>query len=786
MGVHIKIFFVLFMFIWENQTLRADICNPSLSRRLQLMTPEELEPRVCKGELGVTYNLKLNTSLEYIFEYTKEKDFYAQPARVTVESGDANRTYPIIIVVQQQKSVLSWQLPLIVESQSYMFEYNRTSRTLCQDYDSKNDSVDQENDLIVISVSTRSPYSQSFSLTVTSEIGFIVEMSQQRTVTVSPSEPRFFNFQFPEKHSSALLHVESSDFVCMSLSIQNLSCPVFDLERTIQYRGLWETVSSKGGIFLTKQQFPIGLYIAFVVHSTDEACLGKPTFTENRNKTFTFILERSLGYEEYWVAVLAVLAVFVFIYIIAGAMLIYFTKKEPPLLLSPLDENSCCCDNFDSSLAASSNIKSSESDGDSSLDETDIDMLHDADTKDILRTKPFLFVSDLARKEPRILRAKSNLYFWNLLTVAVFYALPVVQLVITYQQVLNQSGNQDLCYYNFLCSHRFGFLSDFNHIFSNIGYWLLGLLFVMLTYRRERLHNQNKNLGIPQHYGLYYAMGVALMMEGVLSACYHLCPNHSNFQFDTSFMYVLSMLSMLKIYQTRHPDINASAYSTFGVLAGVIFLGMCGVLNGSAAFYVGFTILHVLTCFALTAQIYYMGRWKLDMGVFKRVALVFMADFKAGPRHWCRPMYPSRMVLLLLGNVCNWGLVAAGYMLHMGDFATYLLSIFMGNLMLYFTFYILMKLISRERILFQPLMYIVLSGMSWSAALYFFYNKSISWKLTPAQSRTYNQPCELLSFYDKHDIWHFLSAGSMFFSFMVLLTLDDDLADKDRSTIPVF
>lgn len=71
------------------------------------------------------------------------------------------------------------------------------------------------------------------------------------------------------------------------------------------------------------------------------------------------------------------------------------------------------------------------------------------------------------------------------------------------------------------------------------------------------------------------------------------------------------MLSMLKIYQTRHPDINASAYSTFGVLAGVIFLGMCGVLNGSAAFYVGFTILHVLTCFALTAQIYYMGRWKL-------------------------------------------------------------------------------------------------------------------------------------------------------------------------------
>jgi type III secretory pathway component EscT len=37
--------------------------------------------------------------------------------------------------------------------------------------------------------------------------------------------------------------------------------------------------------------------------------------------------------------------------------------------------------------------------------------------------------------------------------------------------------------------------------------------------------------GIPQHYGMFYAMGAALIMEGVLSGCYHVCPNHSNFQF---------------------------------------------------------------------------------------------------------------------------------------------------------------------------------------------------------------------------------------------------------------
>lgn len=40
-------------------------------------------------------------------------------------------------------------------------------------------------------------------------------------------------------------------------------------------------------------------------------------------------------------------------------------------------------------------------------------------------------------------------------------------------------------------------------------------------------------------------------------------------------MYVLAVLMMVKIYQSRHPDINARAHSTFGVLAVLIALGEC-------------------------------------------------------------------------------------------------------------------------------------------------------------------------------------------------------------------
>ena len=177
---------------------------------------------------------------------------------------------------------------------------------------------------------------------------------------------------------------------------------------------------------------------------------------------------------------------------------------------------------------------------DSSLDEDDIDLMEDAlCDKEVVRTKLVLSVCDLARKEPRILRKKSRLYVYYLITVAIFYTAPVIQLVVTYQNVLHVTGNQDLCYYNFLCSHPLFFLSDFNHVFSNLGYILLGLLFIFIVYMREKyddsLYHNDRGFGIPQHYGLFYAMGFALMMEGVLSGSYHLCPNHSNFQFGKQF-----------------------------------------------------------------------------------------------------------------------------------------------------------------------------------------------------------------------------------------------------------
>lgn len=63
-------------------------------------------------------------------------------------------------------------------------------------------------------------------------------------------------------------------------------------------------------------------------------------------------------------------------------------------------------------------------------------------------------------------------------------------LILCLLQVLNDTGDQDLCYFNFLCAHPLGDLTDFNHVYSNLGYVLLGLLFIINTARRDVLRRQ--------------------------------------------------------------------------------------------------------------------------------------------------------------------------------------------------------------------------------------------------------------------------------------------------------
>ena len=72
-------------------------------------------------------------------------------------------------------------------------------------------------------VSTSNPTNITFSARVEKVDQFLVGLDENVTVDVSASEPRYFKFEFPEGVSNVLLTVSSTNDVCTSVSIQNLT-----------------------------------------------------------------------------------------------------------------------------------------------------------------------------------------------------------------------------------------------------------------------------------------------------------------------------------------------------------------------------------------------------------------------------------------------------------------------------------------------------------------------------------------------------------------------------------
>jgi len=89
----------------------------------------------------------------------------------------------------------------------------------------------------------------------------------------------------------------------------------------------------------------------------------------------------------------------------------------------------------------------------------------------------------------------------------------------------------------------------------------------------------------------------------------------------------------------------------------------------------------------------YMSLFLIFLGEFSIVrvskeacALIRRRQFKS-----LLPINLSRFAIIIAANAMNWMLAILGPMYKFGDFANYLLGIFMINLMMYCVFYIIMK-----------------------------------------------------------------------------------------------
>ncbi|KZS13123.1 Uncharacterized protein APZ42_021876 [Daphnia magna] len=238
---------------------------------------QKVRTEVIDAKVNQKYSLTINSTYEYIFQYSYKQNLLENQAlSVQIFSQLASREDPILVVVRQQKAVLSWQLPLLLETSNGWQEYSSVSRQLCTEPLDRNVSVEHE---FFLDVSTSDPENLSFVASVSPIADFVVGLNENHTVALTASEPKYYRFRFPEDIENVLLTVMSDDNYCMSVSVQNLSCPVFDMDRDLKYGGIWQTVMSKTGMTISvmtgqvssnsKPKSYINLDIAVKIHDLD-------------------------------------------------------------------------------------------------------------------------------------------------------------------------------------------------------------------------------------------------------------------------------------------------------------------------------------------------------------------------------------------------------------------------------------------------------------------------------------------------------------------------------------
>ncbi|KAM9628357.1 SID1 transmembrane family member 1 isoform 2-T2 [Morphnus guianensis] len=677
------------------------------------------------GAFGRVYRGTVNINAErvYAFAYSSEPG-QVDAVRVYVNSSSENLQYPVLFVVRQQKGVLSWQVPLIFRGlYQRTYNYQEVSRTLCPSEPTPETGPSDQ--IIFVDVASMAPFNIAYELLVTRLENFQLETNKAFNFTASPSQPQYFLYKFPQDVDSVIIKVVSDAvYPCSVVSVQDIVCPVYDLDHNVEFNGVYQSMTKQAAITVQRKDFPgEQFFVVFVIKPEDYACGGSVPSSIHGNVNRTWNLQRtknlqvtivpsikkSVYVQAMFFSFLSFLSFYLGSVVVAFVHYIRVRRKASAGRLSPEDGSGI--------MTSSHPITASTPEG-SSYGAIGVPLS--------IR---------LVQEGPKDCQQKiQNLFLEHHHHCSV------------------------LCPASHPARHH---LPDGSECDGQSGHLLLQLSVRPSPWGAECLQQH------PQQCGPH-AAGLSFPPHCVAQG--HSPPSgHGDKRClypDTSFMYMIAGLCMLKLYQTRHPDINASAYSAYASFAVVICLAVLGVVFGKNDmwFWVIFSMIHVLASLALSTQIYYMGRFKIDLGIFRRAAMVLYTDCI---QQCSRPMYMDRMVLLIVGNLVNWSFAIFGLLYRPRDFASYILGIFICNLLLYLAFYIIMKLRSSEKLLPIPMFCIVATAVVWAAALYFFFQNLSSWEETPAESREKNRPCILLGFFDDHDVWHFLSAAALFFSFLV-------------------
>ncbi|ERL95997.1 hypothetical protein D910_00768, partial [Dendroctonus ponderosae] len=273
--------------------------------------------------------IQLSARNEFVLTYPPSSA--SNPYTVRAWSSDATRDLPILLVARQARQVSSWTVPQVIEtshSNKSMLFYN-TSKTLCHDdmqsiinYEESSFSVGPLvlTQTFIVAISTSSPTNVSVTIILEEERDFFMKRDIDYTVMVSPSQSRYKYFAFDENCTdTVVIEVDSTDDVCLTISVQDSACPVMDTNKDIKYEGTYQTVNKKGAITIAKRRYPAGFFLVVVAKPDDYECsqessiipmIRSASVMENTIiSTVTFNIRESISTHDYILASMGTLTV---------------------------------------------------------------------------------------------------------------------------------------------------------------------------------------------------------------------------------------------------------------------------------------------------------------------------------------------------------------------------------------------------------------------------------------------------------------------------------------------
>jgi hypothetical protein len=346
-------------------------------------------------------------------------------------------------------------------------------------------------------------------------------------------------------------------------------------------------------------------------------------------------------------------------------------------------------------------------------------------------------------------RSKSYLYLVPLLSL--FYIVPSAQMIFAEAWREKDTGSEERCFSNYGCSRSWWMFDDFNHIISNCGYVIYGIVFIFLVRKKAMIlcveKNENHQIfGSNQQYSIFYTLGICLILQGVCSGIFHLCPSNTSLQFDTTIMYIMLILAFIKIYQFRHPDLVFDAFHIMYAFAVLIVMEACSIYiftrTEKLVFNILFVLLYVGAFLHIALYCYYYGAVNRN-----NLTVILKHSFRNKETF----LYPRRFACCIFCGLLNLGItafvVSRSYEEGAASLSTPILAILALNVGLFLTYYMVNKVneICKNwegeagrrlwAMRFFSFTFFLLALVSGLIAMFFYVKRHASRNVTPQESR---------------------------------------------------